>query len=60
MAGGIEVEHVSDISVPLIEGAPAVDDRLGSIRTRDRSARRWLLLLYRDDGCADHQLVNTP
>ena len=36
MADGVEVAHVSDKSIPLIEGNLAVDDRLGGIKTQDR------------------------
>ena len=49
MAGGVKVTHVSDRSIPLVEGAPTVDDRLGGIGA-GISARRKLLPLHRDDG----------
>ena len=50
MADGVEVMHVCDRSIPLVEGTPAVDDRLGGIGTRDKRGRRRLLPLHLDDG----------
>ena len=50
MADRIKVVHVSNISIPLVEGAPAIDDRLGGIETQDRRARRKLLPRHRDNG----------
>ena len=43
MAGGVEVAHVSDRGIPLVEGTPTVDDRLGCIEIRDKGANRRLL-----------------
>ena len=48
MDGGVKVAHVSNRSIPLVEGAPMVDDRLGGIRTQYRRARRRLLPLHWD------------
>ena len=47
---GVEVAHVSDRSILVVEGALAIDDRLGGIGTRDRHARQRLLPLHWDDG----------
>ena len=49
MAGGVKVAHINDRSIPLVEGASTVDDRLGGIRTWDKLSRRRLLPLHRDD-----------
>ena len=50
MAGGVEVAHVCDRGIPLVEGTPTVDDRLGCIEIRDKGASRRLLPLHRGDG----------
>ena len=36
MADGVEVMHVCDRSIPLVEGTLVVDDRPGGIGTRDK------------------------
>ena len=55
MVDGVKITHVSDQSIPLVKGAPAVDDRLGGIGTRDRRGQRRLLPLHRDDERVEHQ-----
>ena len=50
MVGEVEVAHVSDRSIPMVERAPMIDDLLTGIGTRDRRDRRRLLPLHQDDG----------
>ena len=46
MADEVEITHVTDRSIPLVEGAPVVDDRLGNIGTQNKCGRRRLLPLH--------------
>ena len=59
IAGRVEITHVSDQSIPPVEGALVVDDRLGGIRTRDKRSRRRLLPLHQDDEIVEYQHVRT-
>ena len=49
MAGGVKVTDVSNKSIPLVEGAQAIDDQWGDIKTQDRRTCPRLLPLHRDD-----------
>ena len=59
MADGVKIAHVRDRSIPLVEGAPAVGDRLGVLGTQDMFTQRRLLLLHRDDRLVEHQPART-
>ena len=52
-------KHVSNKSIPLVEGAPAIDDRLGGIGTQDKRAYQRLLPFPRDDKRVEHQPART-
>ena len=59
IAGGVEIAHISDQSIPQVEGALAVNDRLGGIGNWDKRSRRRLLPLHQDDERVEYQLFKT-
>ena len=59
IASGVEITHVSDQSIPLVEGALAIDDRLGGIGTQDKRSQRRLPPLHQNDERVKYQPVKT-
>ena len=57
---GVEIAHMCDGGVPLVEGSPPVDNRLRDIWTKDQCVHGWMVPFHRLNIRAQHQPVDHP
>ena len=56
----VEIVHVRNGGIPLVEGSPLVDNRLSSLWTRDQCVHGWTVPFHLLNIRAQHHLVDHP